>query len=245
MLAGVVKGLVSRFLPQPNNDGEEVEVRLNRYGELIMQPSARKQHSLAEDGSYFTCNNAQAGLATAAAPTAFSATNPFLLIANTDNPGSNARSIYLDYLMLLATAAGTAGASLQVAVTIDQGNRYTSGGSELTANIVNCSMLSAQRTSVARVFAGNITAAGAGSNVRTHVGNRYMKGAIPVAGDEYTINFGGIEAMNNISISTIMKSVFNAPPLIIGPQQCALVHIWLPSQSGASSYAPELSWWER
>lgn len=244
----LVKGRISRALPQMDVDGgrEGEPLRAGRYDELYVIPMMRKQHMLADEGSYFTCNNGQSGLATAAAPTSFSATNPFILIANVDSPSNSAaRRIYLDFARLVATAAGTAGASVQAAVTIDTGNRYTSGGSDLTANIVSPNMDSPLRSSIAKVYGGNITAAAASSSARTVAGQVALKGAIPVVGDNYILSFGAVETMMMIASATLVWSLQPICPVIIGPNQSALIHIWLPSQSGASSYIPELNWWER
>jgi hypothetical protein len=81
--------------------------------------------------------------------------------------------------------------------------------------------------------------------VRMVVGQRALKGAIPVVGDDYTLKFGGVDAPGAIQISTILKSVVNVPKVVIPPGWTALVHLWLPSQSAASSYLPELGWYER
>lgn len=244
----VVRGRVSRSLPQMDSDGgrDGEPMRLGRYDELYVVPVMRKQHIFADEGSYFTCNNAQSGLATAAAPTAFSATNPFLVIANIDSPSnSTPKRIYLDFCRLVATAAGTAGASVQAGITIDNGNRYSSGGTEITAAIVSPNMDGPARSSIAKVYAGNITATAATLSARTVTGQVALKGAIPVAGDNYILNFGGVEAVMMIATATLTWSSQPIVPIIIGPNQSALIHLWLPSQSAASSYAPEISWWER
>lgn len=226
--------------PAVSDAGRVYRQRFGHHGEAYILSLIPDLNALADEGCYFTANNGQTGIATAATPTAFSATNPFLLIFNNDATGG--KRIYLDSVTLTATAAGTAGASVQCAVTIDSTNRYTSGGSALTP--VNVNMDDATAT-IAVVHAGNITAAAASGSVRTVAGQRYLKGAIPVAGDEYSLKFGSATTEANITISTIMKTGIKLPPVIIGPQQSALVHLWLPSQSAASSYAPELSWWER
>jgi hypothetical protein len=233
----------SRALPSPVQEGinQLVNARAGRYGETYASLIVPTKHVLADQGSYFTTNNNQTGIATSATPTSFSSTNPFLTIYNTaqaNNPLSP--RIYLDYATLLATAAGTAGASVQVAIALDAGNRYTSGGTALTPIKTN----SAGPGSVAQIYAGNITAGAASGYVRYPVGNRYMKGAIPVAGDQYTLAFGSVDAPATFAISTILFSTQPVPPVVINPGETALIHIWLPSQSGASSYAPELGWWE-
>lgn len=237
---------VDRTRPHAELDGTDTDPRLSRYREIMVLPTHVLKHPLADEGSYFVTNNAQTGLATAAAPVAFSATNPFLIIYNKSTPSDDFNlRIYLDYAMLLATAAGTAAANVQIAVTLDRGNRYVSGGTEITASNVVTGPSNASGGSIARVYAGNLTASAASSSARTVVGNRYLKGAIPVIGDEYTMRFGSASCPESITISTIMKAVVNLPPVIVGPDESALIHLWFTSQSAASSYAPELGWWER
>lgn len=236
---------VDRTLPHAELDGTDIDPRLSRYREQMVVPAVRTKHPLADEGTYFTTNNAQTGLATAAAPTAFSATNPFLLLYNTCAPNDDfALRCYLDYLMLLATAAGIGGASAQFAITVDRGNRYVSGGSEITANIRGINQ-SVSRATTMRAYAGNITASTPTANARTLVGNRFMKGAIPVAGDQYTVRCGTTDNPDMLSVSTILFSNNNVGPIVCGPDESLLVHLWLPSQSAASSYAPEIAWWER
>lgn len=220
-----------------------------------MQPGSRSasyvfplfpdMHNAVDEGNYFVANNDQTGLANAAAPVAFSATNPFIAIYNRDT-GPTGKSIYLDFLTLVNTVIGTAGADIQFALTLDNGlDRYTSGGTDLTAlHIFNPNGNSGQ-ASIAKVRAGNITAAAATAAVRTIVGRRYLKGAIPVVGDEYTIKFGGVDAPSFIGVSTIAKVLVNVPKIVIPPAGSLLLHLWLTSQSAASSYAVEMGWIER
>lgn len=235
---------VDRTRPHAELDGTDMDPRLSRYREQMVVPSVCTKHPLADEGSYFVTNNAQTGIANAAAPTSFSATNPFILIYNNGTPSDDfAPRFYIDYAMLLATAAGTGGTSVQFAITKDRGNRYTSGGTDLTANISNVGPTS--MASLARVFAGNITASAASASARTIIGNRFFKGAIPVAGDQYSVRFGPAGVSDIISISTILANTQNLPPIVLGPDESLLIHLWLPAQSAASSYAPELGWWER
>lgn len=235
---------VDRTRPHAELDGADVDPRLSRYREQMVIPAIVTKHALVDEGSYFVTNNGQTGIANAAAPTAFSATNPFLLIFNGSNPSDDfASRLYLDYFTLLATAAGTGGTSVQFAITKDLGNRYTSGGTDLTPGIANIGPTSIG--SLTRAYAGNITAAAATGNVKTIIGNRWFKGAIPVIGDEYTARFGAPSTPDMISISTILTNVKNLPPVVIGPNESLLIHLWLPAQSAASSYAPEFGWWER
>lgn len=234
---------VDRTLPHAELDGDENNARLTRYREQTVVSFIQTKHPLADEGSLYLANNAQTGIATAAAPTAFSAVNPFLVIYNGNAPNDDfATRTYLDYLMLLVTAPGTAGASVQFAIVKDRGNRYVSGGTELFPKPV---FQAAGRATANRVFAGNLVASAPSSNAITLIGNRYMKGAIPVIGDQYTIRFGTTDVMDILSISTILFSSNHVPALILGPDESMLVYLWLPTQSAASSFAPEVSFWER
>ena len=238
-------GEVDRTLPHAELDGTDIDVRLNRYREQMVANSMFQKHVLADEGSYFTTNNAQTGLATAAAPTAFSSTNPFILIYNASAPSDDfALRYYIDQLVLCCTAAGTAATSIQLAITLDRGNRYSSGGTDLTSGIRNVTQ-AVSRASAARIYAGNITASAATANARTVVGNRFLKGAIGVAGDTYTIAPGSGDMGTTISASTSVYSTNNVPPLVLGPDESMLIHLWFPAQSAASSYLPEVTWYER
>src|SRR2546426_264684 len=97
------RGLVARVLPTFNADSQNTDIaaRMDPYGGLYTQPLVRKAHGLADEGSYFVTNNAQTGIAPTYG-TAFAATSPFLLVYN----GQTANRLYLDYLALVAIAAG-------------------------------------------------------------------------------------------------------------------------------------------
>lgn len=211
--------------------------------ETLVRDLTPDMFAITDLGQYFCVNNAQTGIATAAAVTAFSATNPFVNIFNSDAIGG--KKLYLDFSTLINTNIGTGGADVQVAVTIDATDRYTSGGTVLTTSIVNPYM-DGSNVSVAKVRAGNLTVAAATAAVRSIVGRRYMKNAIPVVGDEHTIKFGGVDAPNFIGLASLMtKTLINVPKVIIGPQESAFIYLWSTSQSGATSWAPELGWIER
>lgn len=234
----------SGALPQATTDTSIINARGTRYGDVTVANIWPTSHMQAMEGSYFFVNNAQTGIATGATPTAYSATNPFLMLLNNDSPANPAaKRVYVDYVTLLATAAGTAGASVQYAIGIDSATRYTSGGTALTANIVKAN--SAGPASVCACYAGNLTAAAVTTANRTLIGNRYFKGAIPVAGDTYTISFGSVDQTAAFAISTIITSLQGAGPVVLNPGEALILYLWLPSQSAASSYAPEVGWTER
>jgi hypothetical protein len=240
---GIVARLKASFGAQGDgNMSGPAGQRYSKFGESYALTLGSPKSLLAEEGSYFVTNNNQTGLATAAAPTTFSATNPFLLIQNPSSAGAGVPTVItLDYMLLAATAAGTAGTSVQCAITKDTTLRYSSGGSTLTAIRAN----SGGPNSIAQVYAGNITASAASGAAVTLVGQRTLKPAIPVAGDNYWLQMGTMDGIMLISTATITFSNQGSPPVILNPGESALLHIWLPSQSAASSYAPEMGWWER
>src|SRR3954463_1039360 len=131
----LIKGIVQRALPTFNQDStnNDVSVRQAAYGEVYTQPLVRKQHNLADEGSYFVATNNQTGIVPTYG-TSLVATSPFISIYN-----SNAVArLYLDYIALVAIAAGaqtTTAGYTAISVVTDSINRYTSGGSALTANI--------------------------------------------------------------------------------------------------------------
>jgi len=247
----LVRGLVQRALGTVNADNQnnDVAVRLDPYGAPYTQPLVRKSHNLADEGSYFVTNNAQSGLASAY-NTAFTSTAPFILIYN----GGTVR-VALDYISLTAIVAGactTTAGYIAAAVVTDTGNRYSSGGTNLTANIVNPNYAYSAAPAGVVVYAGAITATAAVA-ARTIVGVRNLRPnvsatVINVVGDMNLINFGSVEgATGSITIANanIMPQAF--PPVVVAPSTSALFYLTYPVMSApsAATFAPELGFWVR
>lgn len=248
------RGLVSTLLPSVNADSQNNDVaqRLDAFGGAFVQARIRKAHVLAREGSYFLANNAQTGIATGTAAV-FAATTPTLIVQNLDSPGG--KSIYFDYLALITTAAGgfaSAGVNLQLVTVLDNGLRYVSGGTRLTANIVSPNMKLAAQKSVADIYFGALTASAATGAARTICGLRILRPAVSatvldVIGELKVLNFGGVELTMNgsITVANANQIPHPLPPHIIGPQQSLLVYLLLNGTTpAAASYAPEPGWWE-
>jgi hypothetical protein len=251
-----VGGRASAKQPQKALDNEVGDLlRTTAYDELFVQANVRKQHGLLDEQSYFVTNNAQTGIAIPAAAS-FAATTPAAVIYNTASVADpTAKAIYLDYLCLVTTAAGSwasAGVNLQAMVYTDTGDRYTSGGTDLTANIVSPNT-DGPRSALAKVRFGNITAAAATGNVRPICGLRILRPAVSatvadVVGETKYLNFGGVEGMFNGSITVANANVIPVPlPAIrVGPGASCLIYIVMNGTTpSAASYAPEFGWWER
>lgn len=247
-IESLIKGKVARELPTSDIDGarDGEPLRIAQYGEAVVMPLASKGLVAADEGSHFIATNPTpgTGIATIAALASLVDTSPFILIRN-DNPVATVKTrIYLDYLKLVCTAVGTAGTAVRYAIKTDSaGNRYTSGGSMITPV---CTNRDSDRSSMAQIYAGALVAAAATSG--RLLGHGLFRSAIPVINDSYMLNFGGSDPaptalVNNGATLTNANAVH--PPVVIGPGQWCAIHIWLPSQSAASSWEFELSYVER
>lgn len=257
--SALFKGIVSRNLPAAFMDNSQVDVpsRFDRFGEQFVVPIVRKQHALASEGSYFlTNNNSQTGLLSTPA-TGFVATTPAMIVFNNDSPtSSNYKRINLDFLNLVTTVVGSAASALvnlQAALYIDNGNRYVSGGTEITANIVSPNM-DLRPASITKVYFGALTASAATLSARAISPLRVIRPAVSgtvldVVGETKLFNFGGVEGALNGSITIANANFITVPmpPVIIGPNQSALLYLWqnVGATNVAATYAPELAWWER
>lgn len=204
-----------------------------------------------DEGAYFVANNAQTGVAMTTT-TGFDATKPFLLIQNNDAAGG--KRIILDYAALVTTAAGSAASGLtliQAALYIDDNKRYSSGGTALTGK---CSNMTVAPTSIAQVYAGAVVAAAAGANVRALAGLRTVRPTVSgtvadVVGETKQFLFRGSDRAPQGSITIANANIIpvGLPPVVIGPQQSALLYLFYAAGGTpvAASYAPELAWTER
>lgn len=249
----LLKGIVSRALPSANPDSSnnDVALRQNTYGDVFTYPAVRKSHVLADEGSYYTVNNNQ----TAIVPTygtSFSATAPFILLYNGNTLG---KSVCVDYAALAAIVAGTQSTTAgytALAIVVDAGNRYSSGGTNLTNNINNVNM-SVSLVSGLTAYCGAITASAATAAARAIVGVRNLRPSVSttvinVVGDMHLLNFGSVEgAVGSIVIANANIMPQALPPLVIPPGNSALLYLWYPVMSApaAATYAPEIGFWVR
>jgi hypothetical protein len=251
----LIKSLVQRALPakQPDGASNDVAPRLFSYGEVFSQPMVRKSHALADEGSYYTVGNAQ----TAIVPTygtALAATSPFILLFNGQPIGG--LNLAIDYVALTNAVAGvctTAVGFTALTVVVDTGNRYTSGGTNLTANIVNVNLGAAQGATGLLAYCGAIVATAASANARTLVGQRNIRPGVTtllysVVGDLNLLNFGSVEgAVGSITIANANIMPMALPPLLLPPQCSALLYVYTPvlTAPSAATYVPEIGFWLR
>lgn len=205
---------------------------------------ATKSSTLATDGQYFLARSPTpgTGIASLAAPTAFDDTKPFLMIQN----AHPTKVLTLDYIKLTCTAAGTGGSAIHYGHKVDGVNsaRYTSGGSVLTPV---CPNMNQGALSSALIYCGAIVAAAASAAARL-LGHSVMRPVIPVIGDTYLFTFDGTFGAGlgaqAVAGTAVANVIVPSAPILIGPTQWYALHIWLPSQSNASSYEVELGYVE-
>jgi hypothetical protein len=256
----LIRGLVGRSKGALNGDSQNNDVgsRFGSYGENYVLSVVRSNHLLADEGSYFTASSAQTAI-TGPAAAGWVATTPALVVYNGASAGGP--RIYLDYLYLLnggtAFSNSTSNTGMFYAIYLDAGNRYASGGTTLTAKNAN---MDSNIASNAAVAFGAPTATAASGTVRSIVGQRLFRAPVSATAltlanmDDWMFNFGGVEGgpVNIVGSSGVLQanishSVFNVPPVVIGPGQSALIYIWQISNSGptAGNLIPELGWFER
>jgi hypothetical protein len=256
----LMRAFARRVLPGASVDSvdNDVTVRLWSRGEFVSIPLLQKQSGLAEEGSYFTASNLQTSI-TGPAGTAFSATAAMLTIYNASTLTAPVR-IVPDYLHLLAGTTAMSNTTSNTgtfwSMVIDSVNRYTSGGTALTPKNVN---MESTNGSVAVVNFGALTTTAASGAVRSIIGNRLFREPVSATAlslasmDDWQFNFGALDAPSNIGGSSgvlqanIVHKIFNTPPVVIGPGQTLVLHMWLTANSGQTggTFLPELGWYER
>lgn len=252
-----ILGVAGRSIPSAKSDGLTPNVRLTRNGDLYTMQLSSKQHALADEGSYFVTNNSVTGIAGPAVAAWTASVNPACVITNLDaTDSSTSKRMYLDYVHLYATAAGgwaSAGVNVQAVVVLDDGDRYSTGGTDLSNNIVSPNNGVSSVSSIAKVRFGNITPTAATGSARIISGLRALRPAVSatvahVIGDSIQLNFGSSEAGGPGSITVASPQMLSIPmpPVVIAPGKSALIYLILNGTTPtASSYAPEIAWWER
>jgi hypothetical protein len=130
-------------------------------------------------------------------------------------------------------------------LAVDSITRYSSGGSAIAA-LPNVNMDSA-RTSIALVHFGALTLAAESGAVR-RLARCQLRGAIPVAFEEYLIVFGDVKASNfqTLGGTALQRQVVHLPPAILGPGHALTLHVWHPGNAATpASWEFELGWGER
>lgn len=240
-------GVANRSLPTPSGENVYGPMRTSRYGDLDAQSVlGSKLHALADEGSYFTAKNATpgTGIAGIAAATTIADTAALIFLRNGAAAGQR---IYLDYILLSVTAAGTNGTNWSFGMKGDKGNsRYTSGGTVITPKNVN--MGSTRTPGLDTLVFGAIVAAAATSELRDLHGLP-VRSVIKVVGDKYLFKFGDSSpgGLSGIPLEGSLQANINipCPPIVLDPGDSFLFHEAAASQSVGAAYEFSIGFWVR
>ena len=241
-----MSGKVSRVLPGTRLVDGQTDTEQDRrsgYGEPYVIPFSPRV--AADEGGYFIARNATPGTAQAghAAPTTHDTAKPFVMLKNGAEAGG--MRVYLDYLKLLVTAAGSSGTLNYATHTVDKNRTAGSGGVALI--VVNVNPQSTRSTVLSTVLAGPIVPDQSNTTDARIVAHQRARTVIPVVGDVLLFNFGG-DPVNTGAVmagTTELERVIHCPPIVLGPGDSYHLVLWRASQSGAASYEVEIGLWER
>lgn len=214
--------------------------RRGRFGEAFVLPLSTARHNLAEEGSYYAFNTTTPGTGIiAGVVTTFVETTPFIVLYN----GSNSQLV-MDFIRETCTVAPAGGTRVRRTITIDDGNRYSSGGTALTINNVN--MNSNVGSSGVLGYSGAITASAATAGRRILADPMFRWGTIGIVGDIYETVFGQDGATpSHTPVATVATFVKNVPPAVLGPGDSLVIVQWEASQGTAPTLAIEGGFWLR
>jgi hypothetical protein len=140
------------------------------------------------------------------------------------------KQVLLDRLSLSVGAAGTGLSSLRMAIRVSTTDKYSSGGTIRSAGTTP------QRTaSTATVRVGGpvaIVALAEGVDTQ-RVFNGIIKNTIPIVSEVFTIDFGN-ETVSEFQVPGRIQ--IKIPPVIIPAGGSAMINIWGPGQTAATTY---------
>lgn len=231
--------VTGKVAPAGIADGTVAAGRGGRYGEGMVIPVGSGIFPLAEEGSYFKAINSvpETGIAQTIQAT-FLATNGLLNVFN-----NGTKNIYLDYLRLINTVVGTSTTRSACLFSVDQINRYSSGGSLLTG--VNANSGSALGSSAVIRF-GALTLAAESGAIR-RLSRAQLRAAIMVQFEEWVIDFGSFGGnTETMGGATALRNQTYLGPGLIMPGHSGTLHVWNTGNvTTAPSWECELGYIER
>jgi hypothetical protein len=208
-----------------------------------------KQYRYGDAGKYYTVTNATPGTGLiSGVVTSLADTTPYIVFKN-NNAVATGIKCYLDFLQLDVTVVGTTfSGSRKFAHKLDSSQtttRYTSGGTgPITA--VNTSADNSTSTSGAQVYVGAITAAAAGSARLVSSGT--LCSAIEVVFSTFVFDYASPFQQPYTGLvdnsTTVMHKVFPTAPIVVGPQEHYLLHIWGATMSVGITFGVNMGWVE-
>jgi len=189
----------------------------------VTVPMTGSDIGLADAGAYYTAINPTSG--TGIVGPVSVTLSEILALMTIFNSGS--LDLHLRYLRLRTAVVGTTGAGVRFVQAIDQGNRFTSGGTPLT---VNNTRMGSPNQSGATVNFGALVTTAASVNRRLLATTLY-KPTIEVVEDIYQFSWGSAAQLEDpcslINNTTTLSHVtFSFAPVVIGPGNSFVLHQW-------------------
>lgn len=228
--------------PSIVSDGSTSEARADRTGALHTR---NEERAWLEEGTYFRATNVTPGTGIAMGiQTAFSDTANVLLLMRSS---STTTMIVPHYIKLVCTAAGASTTQSNVVVAMDTANRYSTGGTDLTPQIVSANSGAAPASSI-DLLRYSCTAVAAVA--RRVIGQSTVKVQTAPAwavGDELVITFNDAGDSAELSGATPRRFVTPMGHVALrGQNHCLLVHLWnVANATTAPSFMIDCAWWER
>lgn len=222
-------------------------MRAGAYGEPFVQNIMSPMAVLADEGTYQIATSPTPGTGIAhAINTGVSETaGNFIYLKNNDSQGNDRyKRIYLNYIRLITTVVPAAGISGHFFIKVDNKDRYTSGGTQLSPTNVN---MDTGVGTVSQLWAGALTTTAPSPSARL-IARGVLRSVIPVVNDEFIISSSFIEATGACLLGGVIAQRMIVPvvPIILGPQNNMCLQLWFPSNAvTAPSFEVEMGWYER
>lgn len=238
------QGTVRRLTnPGTNEDGNLAYFRASRHGEQVVQPFGSPLYPVADEGSYFIATNPTVGTAIVgiAAADGYDDAEALIYIENTEAAGG--KRVYLDFIELTATAAGTNGTNFGYAMDVATAATYASGATAITP--VNASRDNTATAPVTMYFGAVVTTTGTTEKVMS-AGR--LRTVIKVIGDQYLFTFAGgrLPMASTIMEGTAQASIHRScPPVVIPPKHAFCFREISASQTVGAQYLFNIGFWVR
>lgn len=228
-------------LPSEVANAANIQLTTDEFGALHTR---REERVWAEQGTYFKTTNATFGTGIIQATTAaWSAT----AAAMTVRSSSATKKIIPHYLRLTLSAAPTTATSSRLVIAMDTANRYSSGGTSLSGQIVNCHTGLSTASVVDSIFFGAVVAtAVTAPRYIANLGLKTQAAPCWTLGDEVRILFNDMPDPGLLSGAASMSILRTVGPCILqGANHSLVFHLWNPGVGTAPTWEVEFAWWER
>lgn len=226
--------------PNADSSTSTSPTRTGPHDEAYVIPAGMGRNALAEEGSYFTCNNATTAteiVGHVAPAIGDEGTKPLIYLLNT----STTKYISLDFITLRVETVNASASDIYFVVSTAQGEvSRDSGGTAITP--VNARSDN-PFTSAATVYFGAVVATPSATKLHSRT---LIRQTINVTEDRYYFGFGHNLVAGPAYVATISDIYRNLPPLCIAPGGEMLFTSINPSGAvTGSDYEFMMGYWER